>query len=228
MVNMMRIIIIIFFYFISVTGISQEKFTGSYEPFIEVGYAVSKLYSQEFSVEGRFHWYDAEVYKFQAKQVDLAHFSSFKLNTNNELALGLKYRFEENFGGDDKNEIRLVEEYKYEIDTERNKLEHRIRAEQRFSGSLTSHRFRYKFEASQLLGTEKRNTDNIYLIGNLETLVTISKIYKPSYEQRFTTGIGVPFTAFTEFEFGLQYRIDDFTQEVTHELFFISGLKLDL
>lgn len=219
--------IIITFFFASLSR-AQENFTGNFEPFIELGYDINDFYSHEFSIEGRVNWYDDKDYKFQGKQIDLAHFSSFKLNDKNEVALGIQYRFEENFGGNDKNELRITEEYKYEIERKNTEFENRLRVEQRFAESSTSHRFRYKFGITHALGPKEEEKNGIDLMGNLETLVSISKSSKPEYEQRIAAGIGWPLNDFAEMELGTEYRLDDFTGDLGHELFIFTGISLNL
>lgn len=225
----MRItLFIILTFFFATVGISQEKFTGNYEPIIGLEYDLNEIYSHEFSIEGRINWYDEKDYNFHVKQLDLAHFSSLKLNDNNKLALGVQYRFEENFGGNDQNELRFTEEYKYIISRGITKLKHRVRLEQRFAGSLTSHRFRYKFGISQPLNPNMNDGNGIYLSASLESLLTVSNAFRPEYEQRISGGIGWPLTKHAELDLGIQYRLDDFTQNLGHELFFVTGLNFKI
>lgn len=209
-------------------GWAQEKFNGNFEPFIELEYNLTKNFSQEFSIEGRVKWYDKKDYMFKAKQLDVAHFSSFQLNNNHDLALGIQYRFEENFGGSDENELRLTEEYTYEVERGNTELENRLRVEQRFASTFTSHRFRYKFEIHQALNPNKFNRNDITLSGNLETLLTISKTSKAEYEQRIGAELGWPITPYVALEIGIEYRLDDFTGDLGHELFIVTGISLKL
>lgn len=142
--------------------------------------------------------------------------------------MGIQYRFEENFGGNDENELRFNEEYKYKIKTQTTKIQHRVRTEQRIAGSLTSHRFRYKFGITRSLKANEINTGGIYFIGNLETLLTVSEAFGPEYEQRIAAGIGWPLNDFAELELVTDYRLDDFTQNLGHELFFVAGISFKL
>ncbi len=225
---MRKVIFISLAFFFATVGAAQENFTGNYEPFIELEYDINEIYSHEFSIEGRIKLYDDEEYKFQAKQIDLAHFSSFKLNDKNKLALGIQYRFEENFGGNDENELRFTEEYKYKNEWRNTELENRIRVEQRFAGTSTSHRFRYKFGITKALKSKEDKKNGIYIMGNLETLLMLSKNSRPDYEQRIGAGIGWPLNDFMEIELGAEYRLDDFTKDLGHELFFLTGLSFEL
>ena len=89
----------------------QNKFNGFYEPYIKLDYDVSKNFSQEFILEERTIWYDDESFKFDVKQIDLAHFSKLKLSDKNAVAVGIQYRFRENFDKNKENELRFTEEY---------------------------------------------------------------------------------------------------------------------
>lgn len=225
---MKEVLIMILFFATVVVSRGQEKFTGNYEPFIQLEYDLSENYSHEFTIEGRVHWYEKEEFKFQTKQIDLAHFSTYKLNKKNAVALGIQYRFEENFGGNDENEIRITEEYEFTNEGENIEWEHRMRAEQRFAGSTTSHRFRYKFEIKKALFSKEEKTGGMFLTGSLETLLTVAKDETPEYEQRIAAGTGWPLNNFTELEFGLEYRLDNFTQNLEHELLIVTGINFNL
>lgn len=207
---------------------AQEKFTGYYEPYIQLEYDLTETYSHEFTIEDRTYWYDDKGFKVNIKQLDLAHFSSFKLNDKNALALGLQYRFEENFGGNGENELRFTEEYTYTTKPRATEFEHRVRAEQRITPSATSHRFRYNFAMARPFIGNEIDTGEAYFMGNLETLLTVANSAGPDYEQRIGAGIGWSLTDFAEFEIVAEYRFSDFTRDLGHELFFVTGLNFML
>lgn len=206
---------------LSTTSLAQAEFKGHYEAFVQLEYDLSEKFSQEFTIESRFNWYDDHRWKLKIKQIDLAHFTSYKINQKHDVALGIQYRFEENFEKDEHNELRLTEQYKYEMDLTSVKMQHRIRAEQRFSAE-TSHRYRYKIEITRNLN------DAISISGALETLLTVSKNSKPEYEQRIAAEINLRINDFTELELGTEYRLDDFTANLGHEFFLVSGVKFKL
>ena len=150
------------------------------------------------------------------------------LNDKNALALGLQYRFEENFGADEEDGLRFTEEYTYTTKPKAVEFEHRLRAEQRITSSLTSHRFRYNFAISRSFRGAKIDTGEAYLMANLETLLTVANTTKPEYDQRIGAGIGWALTDFAELEVVTEYRIADFTRDFGHELFLVTGLNFDL
>ena len=220
--------IIIFILTGSISSFGQEKFNGFYEPYIKLDYDVSKKFSQEFILEERTIWYDDQSFKFEVKQIDLAHFSKLKLSDKNAVSVGIQYRFRENFDKDKENELRFTEEYTYTTKPKATEFEHRIRAEQRITSSETSHRFRYNFAFKRSFNGTEIKKGNAYMIGDLETLLTVAKTSKPEYEQRIGAGVGFAVSDLMKIELVAEYRLSDFTQNLVHELYFVTGLKISL
>ena len=225
---MKNLFIIIFILTGSISSFGQEKFNGFYEPYIKLDYDVSKKFSQEFILEERTIWYDDQSFKFQVKQIDIAHFSKLKLSDKNTVAFGIQYRFRENFDKDKENELRFTEEYTYTTKPKATEFEHRVRAEQRITSSETSHRFRYNFAVNRSFNGTEIKKGNAYIIGDLETLLTVAKTSKPEYEQRIGAGVGFAVSDLMKIELVTEYRLSDFTQNLVHELYFVTGLKISL
>lgn len=225
---MKTLMITVFFLSSALASFCQHKFTGYYEPYVKLGYEAGKNFSQEFILEERSTWYNDEAFTFKVKQVDLAHFSKLKLNDKNSVALGLQYRFRENFVKDKENELRFTEEYTYTAQPNGTEFEHRLRAEQRITSSSTSHRFRYNFAVSRSFKESKIKTGDAYMLGDLETLLTVAKAFKPEYEQRIGAGVGWALSDLVKIELITEYRLNDFTQNLGHELYFVTGMKLAL
>lgn len=206
----------------------QNKFNGFYEPYIKLDYDVSRNFSQEFILEERTIWYDDESFKFDVKQIDLAHFSKLKLSDKNAVAVGIQYRFRENFEKHKENELRFTEEYSYTTKPKATEFEHRVRAEQRITSSETSHRFRYNFAVNRSFKGDEIKPGDAYMIGDLETLLTVAKSAKPEYEQRIGAGVGWVLSDQMKIELVTEYRLSDFTQNLVHEIYFVTGLKISL
>jgi len=179
-------------------------------------------------VEERTILYADESFMIDIKQLDLSHFSTLELDDKNALAVGLQYRFEENFVTGEENELRFTEEYKYSIQPNANEFEHRLRAEQRITSSSTSHRFRYNFAITRAFKGKEIDTGEAYIIGDLETLLTVANTSKPEYEQRIGAGEGWVLSDFIKLEMVTEYRLDDFTQDLGHEFFLVTGMKFTL
>lgn len=225
---MRKLIIVTFILIGTAESFAQKNFKGYYEPFIELGYNVTENYSHEFGVEERTIWYDNGSFKVDVKQIDLSHFSTLAMDDKNELAVGIQYRFEENFEPGEENELRLTEEYTYSIQPKIMEFEHRLRVEQRFTSSATSHRFRYNFAIARALKGPETERGEAYLLADMETLLTVAKTSKPEYEQRIGVGVGWVLTDYMEIELLTEYRLDNFTQDLGHELFFVTGLNFTL
>ena len=224
---MKNLLIIIFILSGTISSFGQEKFKGFYEPYIKLTYNVGKNYSQEFTIEERTLWYD-ESFKFNIKQIDLAHFSNLKLSEKNAVAVGIQYRFRENFDKDRENELRFTEEYTFATKPSATEFEHRLRAEQRITSSEVSHRFRYNFAVSRSFNGTEIKKGNAYMIADLETLLTVTKTSKPEYEQRIGTGVGWALSDLMKIELVTEYRLSDFTQNLVHEIYFVTGIKISL
>ena len=225
---MKNLFIIIFILTGTISSFGQEKFNGFYEPYIKLDYDVNKNFSQEFILEERTIWYDEESFKFEVKQIDLAHFSKLKLSDKNAVAVGIQYRFKQNFDKNKENELRFTEEYSYTTKPKATEFEHRVRAEQRITSSETSHRFRYNFAVNRSFNGTEIKKGNAYMIGDLETLLTVAKTSKPEYEQRIGAGVGFAVSDLMKIELVTEYRLSDFTQDLVHELYFVTGLKISL
>ena len=140
--------------------------------------------------------------------------------------MGVQYRFEENFIDFEENEFRILQEYNWSNLNSTTTLDHRFRNEQRFYSSTTKYRFRYEIGLSIPLGnTDKKNTS---FKTEAETLFEIAKTQKPEYEQRFSTLLEWQFQPKTNLEFGLQYRLANYTQNLGHELFLVTSLNVIL
>lgn len=210
--------------FCSLVSTAQEKFTGYFEPYLELEYDLTETYSHKFTLENRVRWYDQQGLKIDVTQFDLAHFSGFKLNDKNAIAIGIQYRFEEYFNTDEENELRFTQQYKYTSKYKAAKIQHRLRAEQRISASLTSHRYRYKFKIISPFKISQIVKSKPHFIGSLETLLTVADGIDPKYEQRAGIGIGWSLTDFADLELVTEYRLDDFTKNLGHELFVVTGI----
>lgn len=107
--------------------------------------------------------------------MDLAHFSKLKIRDNQSIALGLQYRFRQNFENGE-NELRLTQQYNITNKPNAVRFGHRLRTEQRITNSLTTHRFRYRFALDFPLVGEKLDTGEPYFVGSFENLLSVAKI----------------------------------------------------
>lgn len=201
---------------------AQDNFTSFFEPEIEINYNVSSMYSQSFGIENRNFIYDDDDLGYTVKQIDISHFSEFRLKNNQSLAVGIQYRFENNFNTLEENELRMMQELQWDKVASGYTISNRLRNEQRLYASTTKYRLRYEFAFTVPL------TSTTYLKTETEALFELAKTQKPELEQRISSVYG--FTLFPKYslELGAQYRLADYTQDLGHELFIVIGVEVDL
>jgi len=206
----------------------QENFTGYFQPQIAVNYKVSGLYSHNFSVLSRNYIYDNEELLFKGRQLDITHFSNLKIRDNQSIALGIKYRFRNNFE-DRENELRFTQQYNITHKPYTVRFGHRVRAQQRITNSLTVHRFRYRFAMDFPLTGEKLDLGEPYFVGSLENLLSVAKNYAPQYDVRLSGQVGWQISQTIKFQTGIEYRMENYTSNQPQNiLFLLTSAQLSL
>ncbi|WP_282164970.1 DUF2490 domain-containing protein [Cellulophaga baltica] len=214
--------------FILSPSIAQSNFTGYLQPQISVNHKVSPLYTTNFSVSNRTYFYKEDALQLQTRQVDFAHFSDLKIATNKSIALGVQYRFRAPFEKEKENELRITEQYNYKFKPNNIRYGLRTRIEQRISPSLTTHRFRGRLAADVPLKGEKLDIGEPYLIFSTESLLSLARTKKPSYDQRFSFQIGYKLNSNTKLQVGLEYRLEDYNKQLAQVFFLNSTLVFTL
>lgn len=207
--------------------ICQENFTTFFQPQIAVNYDAGSFYSHNFSIENRNYLIENGNTNLQVRHLHLAHFSSLQLRENQSIALGIQYRFQEWFD-DGTNELRLTQQFNSTKRPMVVRYGHRLRSEQRITQKSTVHRLRYRFSLDLPLQGEKLDVGETYMVANLESLLSVTRSQKPSYDKRLTLNLGWLLQSETKFQFGVEYRTEDFTNELEHVLFFLSSLNFSL
>ena len=206
----------------------QENLTGFWQPQVGLGYQVSEQYAHNFSVASRFFIVEEGETTFSNRQIDLVHFSNYKIRENQSLALGIQYRFRESFDGG-ANELRLTQQYNQRSRPFVIRFGHRIRSEQRITKARTTHRFRYRFALDFALQGEKLDVGEAYLVATVEPLLSIAKGRNPEYDGRISAQIGWQLQKDFKIQFGTEYRMEDFTHTLPEHVFFIlSSVQLTL
>lgn len=207
---------------------AQENLTGYFQPQVALNYKVADNYKHNFSLSKRSFVFEDESSLFKIRQVDFVHFSNLKIKDNQSIALGIQYRFRENFESDDQNELRLTQQYNITFKPRTLRYGHRFRSEQRLTSDLTLHRFRYRFTVDLPLQGEQLDIGEAYFVGNLETLLSVAKGTLPEYDQRFTANLGWLLAKKTKLQTGLEYRFEDFTHKTSNVFFILTSLILAL
>ena len=220
------IIIIPFVVFFTLKSQAQEKFATYFEPSLELSYQISPNYSHSFGVENRNIVYRQGEFDYYVKQIDLSHRSDFQIHPDYTLGLGLQYRIEQAFDRDEENEFRLHEQVVYTPHNSNYNIKHRFKVEQRFYAIETKHRIRYKLAYTFPLSEEKKSQP--YLKADTESLLELGKSQKPEFEQRLGVGMGWSINSKTTLEVGAEYQLEDYTQDLIHELFLLVNLGITL
>jgi len=206
----------------------QENFTAYFQPQIAVNYKVAGLYYQNFSVLSRNYIYDREELLFKGRQLDITHFSNLKIRDNQSIALGIKYRFRNNFE-DKENELRFTQQYNITHKPHIVRFGHRVRAQQRITNSLTVHRFRYRFAMDFPLIGEKLDLGEPYFVGSFENLLSVAKSNAPQYDIRLSCQVGWQLDRDIKFQMGLEYRMEDYSSVLPQNiLFLLTSAQLSL
>nr|WP_297786263.1 DUF2490 domain-containing protein [uncultured Allomuricauda sp.] len=206
----------------------QENLTGYWQPQFAVSYKVVGSYSHNFSVANRNYIFDDGEFTLKGRQVDMAHFSQLKIRDNQSIALGVQYRFRNNFE-DKENELRLTQQYNITNKPFAVRFGHRLRSEQRITNSLTTHRFRYRFAMDFPLVGEKLDPGEPYFVGSFENLLSVAKHKDPQYDTRVSGQVGWQLNGGIKFQMGVEYRIEDYSSRLPQNvLFLLTSVQLSL
>lgn len=220
------LIITPFVVFFTVKSQAQEKFTAYFEPSIEFSYQISPNYSHSFEVENRNIVYRQGEMDYHVKQIDLSHLSEFQVHPEYALGFGLQYRIEQTFDSDEENEFRFKEQIVYTPKNSNYNIKHRFKVEQRFYASETKHRMRYRLGYTFPLSEEKSSQP--YLKADTESLLELANSQKPEFEQRVGVAMGWSINSKTKLEVGAEYQLEDYTQDLIHEIFLLMNLGITL
>lgn len=199
---------------------AQNSFTGYLMPSATVKYALNSKISQSFAIENRNFAYAHNEFDLRFKHFEFAHFSKYKFKEQHQIGLGISYRFESD--KEKENELRLMQQYEWKAEKQ-SLVKHRIRTEQRIYDSLTKYRLRYQ---TGLSFPTKKICDE-FNIGN-EIMMEISKARKPDYEERIITSAGWDLSESSLIEIGAQYRLSDFTNNLSHNVFLTAALTIKI
>lgn len=196
---------------------------GYLETFSESGFAVrhsfGNLYSMNWDLSTRAYLNRDNQSGYVTRQIQLGHFSTYKLDLKNSVALGLMYRNRELFE-DSSNEIRITQQFNRKSIFKTLRFGHRFRSEQRFYKDFTAFRFRYRLALDLPLQGLKLDVGETYLVITNEALLTASNPYKPEIEYRISPAIGILLKKDLIIEFGVELRLDELNINTTEELFF--------
>lgn len=163
--------------------------------------------------------YGKIISNYQHEHVELENFVNYQARETLILSLGMRYRFKELFNSSERDEFRIIEQLEFELLNI--PLSHRVRLEHRFMENLV-HRLRYDIEYTV------RMNQNFSLGLGTEALYAIASRLRPEAEQRFSIGLESSYFHNLELGLSLEYRMENYTRDLAHEFFIISGLALNL
>ena len=91
-------------------GFGQSEFDAFSESAFALRHSFSKAYSANFELSTRAFAYTDDEFTYATRQLQIGHFSTYKLNLKNSLALGLMYRNRAVFE-DSSNDLRLTQQF---------------------------------------------------------------------------------------------------------------------
>lgn len=187
----------------------------------------NRLYSVNFELSNRAFLYTDNETMYRMRQLQLSHFSNFKLDLRQSVAFGIMYRNRNAFE-DSSNELRLTQQYNRKSILKTLRFGHRFRSEQRFYDYYTAFRFRYRLALDLPLQGLKLDVGETYLVIANETLLTSSKISKPELDYRLSPSLGLLLSEDLNLEFGVELRLDKINIKTEEVLFFNTSVELNI
>lgn len=208
--------------------VPQSDFETLGESSLDVNHKFSQNYSINTSVRSRYYLYKDLQFTFEQRQIDVAHFSNFKLNYNHDLSFGIQYRNRGLFSNS-ANELRITEQFNYNKKLQFGiRLGHRIRSEQRLLNTETIFRQRYRLAIDFPLNGEKLDIGEAYFVAALEGLLSLSEISKPEIDQRTTAQVGWQLSETLKLQTGLEFRFEAFNIKTQNLLFVLTSVILKI
>ncbi|WP_299366084.1 DUF2490 domain-containing protein [Winogradskyella sp.] len=202
---------------------SQSNFESLGESTFALNKRFSSHYKFNFALRSRYYMYRDDAISFENRQLDLVHFSTFNLDYNNAISLGVQYRLRESIDGGS-NELRLTQQFNYTKKNHALRFGHRVRLEQRILDELTILRSRYRLAVDFPLNGEKLNVGEGYLVTSIEGLLSLAEKLNPELDYRTTTQIGWLISETLKLQLGLEYRFEVFNIDTEEKLFFLTSV----
>lgn len=204
---------------------AQGDFVALGESSFAVNHKISKNYSVNFATRSRYFLYRDASIQYNQQQIDVFHFSTFKLDFSHDLSFGIYYRNRDLFETGN-NELRFTQQFNYKKQRLGVRYGHRFRAEQRILDNKTIFRQRYRFAVDFPLNGEKLDIGEPYFICAFEGLLSLTKPDAPEIDQRTTAQIGWQLTENLKLQAGLEYRLEAFNVKGRNNLFILSSAIL--
>lgn len=217
------------FPFLLVSGLAfaQDDLSVFAEPEFSLNIESDSRWSYNFGIGNRDLILQDNHRQFNVQHLELSHFTSYEVGFYSKLSLGIRYRFREMFDDSREDEVRITQQYGRSRKYNRVKVAHRVRFEERFR-EHTSFRSRYEFSVEFPLSGDRIDQKEFFMVTDTEALWSIGNEQKPSFEHRFGVSIGNEIFKNTKADFGLEYRLDDYTNDTAGEIFLTTGISLSI
>lgn len=199
-----------------------QEFNVFSEPIVEVSSQLSPKYTIKFGIENRNVLLKDDELEYTVKHLQFTHFSNYKLGDTKSIGFGMQYRFQRDFDSSKENEFRLQQQFQFG----KKDITHRFRTEQRLYDSYSNYRFRYQIGYQFVINNHSKAATSLDI--STESLLEIGLIKRPELEHRVTITYNVPIHSTIDIELGAQYRLSDYSNDLTHELFMITSLTIEL
>jgi hypothetical protein len=190
-------------------------------PEFSVTYSNLGRWSVFSKVESRQFFYDDSLdqsnsFSYQYDRTDLQFFTIYKLTPLWKIAIGYQYRFAKEM-----NSNRTIQQISTIQKISGWRFGHRLRLDQTFFGSeMPVFRTRYRFSAELALEGTELDIKEFYLKSTLEPLWIVQG-NQQEIELRVGLFFGYLFTNLNKLEAGLDYRSDNYIQDIRSHFFLL-------
>ena len=207
----MRFGFLTLFCFLCISIKAQQNLDLGFLPKVVISKKINDNVKWVNSIENRNILYDDE-YQLTYNLVDVSSILSLKTNLNQSFNLGYIFRLKD---GDAIH--RLFQHYNFVNNFTSLKLGHRFAFEQFFQvGEKVDYRVRYRISLEKPLNGERVDVKEFYLkLGNEYLYDFVSP------EIRLTPYLGYRVSEKDRLEFGVDYRLSDFTENATQNNFWL-------
>lgn len=141
-----------------------------------------------------------------------------------KLSVGLMYRFNNIERAQNKNELRLVQQYSFGKKYNAIRLVHRLRVDERIIDNMVTFRPRYRFSFDFPLGGLRVDPEEWYLVFSSEILANFTHRLNPQWDQRITVRLGHQWNRNLKIELHGNYRWEDYFNTTQNRLFVRTAL----
>lgn len=219
----------LFLLFIALLGLkdltAQNDFKTYFEPHLNIKLDRENHWDFSFGIANRDLIYANENFIFEGKHLEISHFTRYKIGKKAKAGAGVLYRFIDIFNHLSHDELRFTQEFRSILKEDNFRIDQRFRVEERLF-LHTTFRIRYRISGNLPLEREEKSKEPWSLRMATESLLSTGKYEIPSYDQRLRIGIRKEFETNYRASFGIEYRLQHYTNDPDGELYILTGLSL--